>query len=113
EEPFAPSLPPVDAAALEALASALEPIAPELADAGVRTKWACLRTYAHDRELVLGPDPRVEGLVWMAGFGGRGMTVAPGAAELCARALRGEASPLLDLVRPDRAQPARLVDPGA
>ncbi|MCZ7682823.1 MAG: FAD-binding oxidoreductase [Sandaracinaceae bacterium] len=111
EEPSEPGLPPSDPAALEALAEALEPIAPELVEARVRTKWACLRTYAHDRELVLGPDPRVEGLAWMAGFGGRGMTVALGAAELCAAAMRGEASELLALTRPDRAQPPSLLPP--
>ena len=111
ETPFDPCLPPADASALEALAVALEPIAPELIEAPVRTSWACLRTYAHDRELVLGPDPRVEGLIWMAGFGGRGMTVAIGAAELCAQAMRSRPDPLLERMRPDRAQPAAMFDP--
>ena len=111
ETPFEPCLPPADGAALEALASLLEPVAPELVEAPVRTSWACLRTYAHDRELVLGPDPRVSGLVWMAGFGGRGMTVAVGAAELCANAMNGRADPLLERMRPDRAQPDAMTHP--
>jgi D-arginine dehydrogenase len=110
EAPFDPCLPPSDPEALEALARELEPIAPELVDARVRTKWACLRTYAHDRELVLGPDPRVEGLAWMAGFGGRGMTVGVAAAELCAHAIRGGSSPLLHLTRPERGYPTQLID---
>ncbi len=113
EQPFDPCLPPSDARALEALAAAIEPIAPELVDAGVRTSWACLRTYAHDRELVLGPDPRLEGLAWMAGFGGRGMTVGVGAGELCAAAMRGDRSALLEAMRPDRAQPEALSDPSS
>lgn len=110
EEPVAPSLPAADPAALEALAEALDPVAPSLVDAPVRTKWACLRTYAHDRELVIGPDPRAPGVSWMAGFGGRGMTVAVAAGELCARLMDGEHDPLGALVRPDRAQPDRLAD---
>lgn len=109
EIPFEPCLPPADSSALEMLATLLEPVAPELVDARVRTKWACLRTYAHDRELVLGPDPRVEGLAWMAGFGGRGMTVAIAAGELCAAALRGRHHPLLAAMRPDRPQPDSLL----
>ncbi len=108
EQVFDPCLPPADPAALEALAGALATLAPELVDAGVRTSWGCLRTYAHDRELVIGPDPRVEGLLWMAGFGGRGMTVGVGAGELLAASMRGERSPLLEIVRPDRSQPESL-----
>ncbi len=109
ETPFAPCLPPCDPTVLEQLARELEPVAPELLDAKVRTKWACLRTYAHDRELVLGPDPRVEGLYWLAGFGGRGMTIGAAAGELCAAVMRGEHSALLLPMRPERAFPAELV----
>lgn len=102
EDPVEPSLPAPEPSALERLAERLGPIAPSLVDAAVRTKWACLRTYTDDRELVLGPDPRVEGLAWLAGLGGRGMTVGLAAAELCARALRGEDDRRLAAMRPDR-----------
>jgi glycine/D-amino acid oxidase-like deaminating enzyme len=111
EQPFEPCLPPADASVLEQLADELAPVAPALIDAPIRTKWACLRTYALDRELVLGPDPRVEGLAWMVGFGGRGMTVAVGAAERCAAALNGLEDPLLACMRADRRFPADLVEP--
>jgi D-arginine dehydrogenase len=110
ETPFEACLPPSDPAALELLAEELAPVAPELVEAPVRTKWACLRTYAHDRELVLGPDPRVEGLAWLTGFGGRGMTIGVAAGQLCAAAMRGERDPLLSAMRPDRNYPERLVD---
>lgn len=105
-----PCLPPADPSALELLAERLAVVAPELVSAPVRTSWACLRTYAHDRELVVGPDPRVEGLAWVAGLGGRGMTVGVGAGELCARAMRGERDPLIERMRPDRVQP-EVLDP--
>jgi glycine/D-amino acid oxidase-like deaminating enzyme len=116
ETPLDACLPAADPAALEALAEVLGSIAPALVDAPVRTKWACLRTYAHDRELVLGPDPRVPGLAWLAGLGGRGMTVGVAAGELCAAAMTGERMgsddrALLALARPDRSQPAVLAPP--
>lgn len=71
-----------DPAALLALAQKLERTAPALATATVQRAWACLRTFAPDRELVIGADPRVEGLSWLAGLGGRGMSVALAAAEI-------------------------------
>jgi len=103
EVPVAPSLPAADPAALESLARRLGPVAPSLVDAPVRTSWACLRTYTADRELVLGPDPRVPGLSWLAGLGGRGMTIGLAAGERLARALR-EGDPV-EGMRPDRQEP--------
>jgi D-arginine dehydrogenase len=80
-------LPERDPAALAMLGEKLARIAPKLADARVRNAWACLRTFALDRELVVGADSRVKGLYWLAGLGGRGMSVAPAAAELLANEL--------------------------
>lgn len=108
ETPHAPGLPPVAPEALELLTRALAPLAPSLLDAPIRTQWACLRTYAHDRQLVLGPDPRLRGLAWVAGFGGRGMTVAVAAAERCAHALLDDTTLPAEL-RPERAQPSALL----
>ena len=88
--------------ALRTVAQRLQAIAPSLVDAPVRTKWACLRTYTRDRELVLGRDPRVDGLGWLAGLGGRGMTIGLAAGELCAAAMRGLDAPGLAAMRPDR-----------
>lgn len=102
EAAFSPCVPPVDGAELDVLASRLTSIAPSLAGAKVRRSWACLRTYTADRELVAGPDPRVEGLAWLAGLGGRGMTIGPAAGELTAALLAGEASTLRDVVSPGR-----------
>ncbi|MDW8361494.1 MAG: FAD-dependent oxidoreductase, partial [Myxococcales bacterium] len=89
EEPFEPGLPPVSQERLDEMARRLCALSPRLAPARVRRSWACLRTFAPDRELVVGPDPRAPAIVWFAGFGGRGMTVAPGAAEELARWLHG------------------------
>lgn len=71
----------VDPAVLEQLANKLNQTAPSLAASRVSQVWACLRTFAPDRELVLGADPAVENLYWFGGLGGRGMAVAVAAAE--------------------------------
>jgi D-arginine dehydrogenase len=93
--------PPADRGVLELLAAKLARTAPALAGARVRRFWACLRTFAPDRELVVGEDPRVSGLHWFGGLGGRGMGVAPAAGEVLAACMRGEAHPMPQLA-PDR-----------
>jgi len=104
ESAHQPCLPPGDPASLDSLGEKLARVAPLLAGAAVRRSWACLRTFAPDRELVLGPDPQVPGLVWLAGLGGRGMTVGVGAAELTARLIEGEDDALREVVTVDRLQ---------
>ncbi len=94
ETPWWPATPAVDDAVVAAAAERLLRVAPGLATAARRRAWACLRTFASDRELWLGEDPDVPGLWWCAGLGGRGMTVGVGAAEWLARAmLKGERLP--------------------
>lgn len=83
----------------------LQRIAPELANGSIVRAWACLRTFAHDRELVVGSDPRVQGLYWFGGLGGRGMSVAPAAAEWLAACVLGEPLPPRAAV----LSPARLL----
>lgn len=58
----------------------------------VETSWAGLRTFASDRTLVLGPDPRDPGFAWCAGQGGQGFLSAPGSAAVLAEMLGGPAS---------------------
>lgn len=87
--------PASDPAALDLLAEKFQRTAPGLAQAQVQRAWACLRTFAPDRELVIGPDPRASGLHWLCGLGGRGMSVALAAAELLVeQILRGPATSL-------------------
>lgn len=82
EEAWTAEVPPSDQAQLQSLTHKLARTAPRLASAEVERAWACLRTFAPDRELVIGADPRLQGLHWLCGLGGRGMSVATGAAEL-------------------------------
>lgn len=88
--PSAAGVPTSDPAALDLLAQKLKRLAPSLADAKVQRAWACLRTFAPDRELVAGPDAEIAGLHWLSGLGGRGMSVAPAAGELVARRIFGD-----------------------
>lgn len=110
--PWPAESPASDPAALDLLAHKLARLAPSLASSRVQRAWACLRTFAPDGELVAGEDPRIPGLHWLSGLGGRGMSVAPAAGELVARTiLGGEAQPLADALSPRRvlcaAIPAR------
>jgi D-arginine dehydrogenase len=56
----------------------------------VRGSWAGLRSFAPDRNPVVGFDPRAEGFFWFAGQGGFGIQTAPALARLGAALLRGE-----------------------
>jgi D-arginine dehydrogenase len=69
----------------------------------VGSSWAGLRTFAPDRNFVLGEDPEAPGFFWLAGQGGYGIQTAPAAARLGAAMVLGQAVPA-DLV-------ARGLDP--
>ena len=56
--------------------------ATDLAIRSVVTTWAGLRTFAPDRNPVVGFDPEVAGLFWLAGQGGYGIQTAPALARL-------------------------------
>ena len=53
------------------------------------SNWAGLRSFAPDRNLVLGPDSADASFVWMAGQGGYGFQTAPAASQLCADLVAG------------------------
>jgi D-arginine dehydrogenase len=81
----------------------------DLAIRSVVTTWAGLRTFAPDRRPVVGFDPQVPGLFWLAGQGGFGIQVAPALARLAAALIRDDpgAAALLDGVDPAALAPAR------
>ncbi len=103
ETPAEPGDVAADPAALEALAERLARVAPSLGSGGVRRIWACLRTFAlADRAPVVGADPRLAGLWWLAGLGGHGMTGGLAAAEVLARAVSGAEDALAQKLAPER-----------
>lgn len=95
ETPAEPGIPASDPRAIEQLSNRLKRLSPQLADdARVQRSWACLRTMTADREPAIGADPRVKGLYWCAGLGGRGMSCGAACGELLARTVLGLAHPL-------------------
>ena len=102
ETPWSAEVPAVDAQQVEELAARLIALAPTMADAGVVRAWACLRTMTRDREPAIGSDPRIRGLWWIAGLGGRGMTGGAAAGELLAHAVLEREHPLKDALAPRR-----------
>jgi D-arginine dehydrogenase len=69
----------------------------------VQTAWAGLRTFAPDRNPVVGPDPAVPSFHWLAGQGGFGIQTAPALARLAAAAVVDGAAAV-----PPALSPARL-----
>lgn len=59
----------------------------------VTHSWAGLRTFAPDRDPVIGFDPDVEGFFWCAGQGGYGIQSAPAVSAAAAALARGEPIP--------------------
>ncbi|MEV6927252.1 FAD-dependent oxidoreductase [Dactylosporangium sp. NPDC051485] len=99
--------PPTDAvAAPESVALAIERITASttLRLTRVRTSWAGLRTFAPDRNPIVGPDPNQDGLYWFTALGGTGIQTAPALARLAAAQLLGEPYEIPDL-RPEALLP--------
>ncbi|HEY1427652.1 MAG TPA: FAD-binding oxidoreductase [Caulobacteraceae bacterium] len=55
----------------------------------VTHRWAGLRTFAPDHSPVIGFDPLVAGLFWLAGQGGGGIQTSPAMAHVAATLARG------------------------
>jgi len=91
---------------------------PQRAEAGAAFFWAGMRTFAPDHRFVIGPDPRCEGLHWVAGLGGHGITCGPAVGRLAADWILGgeaavEADAAAAALAPGRllAKPARTGSP--
>jgi D-arginine dehydrogenase len=98
-----PTDPEVAALLFEKLAA----VSPALAEARVRRAWAGLRPLTADHRFVVGPDPRIEGLFRVGGFGGHGMTAGAAAGELAAALLCGERPAMAAALDPGRPGLAR------
>lgn len=100
ETPWPPGAPQATLEALAPLAPKLTSVGRELAEASVVRYWACLRTFSPDRRPVIGADPRVLGLHWLAALGGFGMSTAVAAGQVLARTLgRAELAPAFSPAR--------------
>ena len=59
----------------------------------IKNKWAGLRSFVADKNLVAGYDPRVEGFFWLAGQGGYGIQTAAAAGRLATSLALGKELP--------------------
>ena len=60
---------------------------------GISSAWAGLRTFAPDRNFVLGLDPEASGFFWLAGQGGYGIQTASATARVAAALALGQPVP--------------------
>ena len=59
----------------------------------VNSQWTGLRTFAPDRELVVGEDPETDGFYWLVGQGGTGIQTSPAYGALLAGLATGDGLP--------------------
>jgi D-arginine dehydrogenase len=59
----------------------------------IKNKWAGLRSFVADKNLVVGYDPAVEGFFWLAGQGGYGIQTAAAAGRLATGLALGKGLP--------------------
>jgi D-arginine dehydrogenase len=88
--------PPCDAQPEEIdVATAVERIetATTLSIRRIKNKWAGLRSFVADKNLVVGYDARVEGFFWLAGQGGYGIQTGEAAGRLAASLALGRGLP--------------------
>jgi D-arginine dehydrogenase len=77
----------------------------------VTSQWTGLRTFAPDRELVIGKEPGAPGFFWLVGQGGTGIQTAPAYGALLASLAVGTPLPSALTrvgVDPERMSPARF-----
>ena len=98
---------------MEDVALAIERIN-EATTLGIRTvnsQWTGLRTFAPDRDLVIGEDPTAAGFHWLVGLGGIGVQTSPAYGALLASLAIGQPVPEALAragVDPERTSPARF-----
>jgi D-arginine dehydrogenase len=104
-------MPPMDAWAVDMmLAEGLARYEAHVTEPVTRmlSNWAGLRTFAPDRNLVLGPDARDASFIWMAGQGGYGFQTAPAASQLVADLVSG-ATPQIEAKMVEKLVPNRFI----
>lgn len=97
-----PGDPPVDEAVQEILAEKIQNHIPALSRASISRRWAGLRTLTTDGRFIIGWDPNVKGLFWVAGLGGHGVTTSAAVGALAAELILGGPDKKSDPFSPDR-----------
>jgi D-arginine dehydrogenase len=84
QEELPPGDPPVNGEVQELLAEKIQNYIPALSEVSISRGWAGFRTLTPDGRFVIGWDGDVEGLFWVAGLGGHGMTTSAAVGRLAA-----------------------------
>jgi glycine/D-amino acid oxidase-like deaminating enzyme len=102
QEEMAPGDPPVDAAVRELLAEKIQSYIPGLAEVSINKGWAGFRTLSSDGRFVIGWDPVVKRLFWVAGLGGHGVTTSASVGAMAADLILGAPGKEDDVFSPKR-----------
>ena len=102
QQEMAPGDPPEDSAVRELLAEKIQRFMPGLSSVPINKSWAGLRTITRDGRFVIGWDPKIERLFWVAGLGGHGVTTSASVGALAAQLLIEGRSQEADAFSPAR-----------
>lgn len=102
QQEMAPGDPPEDPGVRELLADKIQRFVPALKSVSINKSWAGLRTITQDGRFVIGWDPNVERLFWVAGLGGHGVTTSPSVGALAAQLIIAGPSRKADAFSPER-----------
>ena len=80
----------VDPKMTEHIASKAAQLIPKVTESGCAHIWSGMRTFTQDESFLIGPDPDVRGLYWVAALGGHGVTCSAGVGRLAAAHLLGD-----------------------
>ena len=97
-----PGDPPVDGAVRELLAEKIERYIPALSAVSINKGWAGFRTLSSDGRFVIGRDPKVKDLFWVAGLGGHGVTTSSAVGSLAADLIVGGGDKTAEAFSPKR-----------
>lgn len=102
QQELPPGDPPVDETVQELLAEKIQNYIPALSRVSISKGWAGFRTLSTDGRFVIGWDPKVKGLFWVAGLGGHGVTTSSAVGALAAELILGGPEKRSDPFSPDR-----------
>ncbi|HXV81394.1 MAG TPA: FAD-binding oxidoreductase, partial [Candidatus Binatia bacterium] len=102
QQELPPGDPPLDETVQELLAEKIQNHIPGLSRASISKRWAGFRTLSSDGRFIIGWDPNVKGLFWVAGLGGHGVTTSPAVGALAAELILGGPDKRSDPFSPDR-----------
>jgi len=104
EEPMEPCNARPDELVVAQTIERLKQLTPRLVPKSILNKWAGLRTFAHDRAMVIGEDPLVKGFFWLSGQGGAGIETSPAVGQIASDLIMQGTTDLMDVtpLSPDR-----------